>query len=300
MIHAHHFFFADQPALQEEYESFGFERRENDPEAIVVGEIAKHDGFQLRNGLRFLSGRLCHFLSDGAFTDLRGGEEWGLEVVDVLTLVWDAKRRNIYYGRGRNFTPELLRFWVFHTFFPIVLSLERHYKMMHVGAVEIDGGPVLFSAASYGGKSTMTHHFLQKGYPLFSDDTLAIEKAGEHYLAHPSFPYHRPYREPETLGIPFGNFAREPAPVKAIFELKRAAPDAEIVIEPVKGVEKFNILHQSQFIRFRFMKHERFAFALEMARVVPVYHITVPWDLARIDEVYTAIVDEVRGQSGNG
>jgi len=38
------------------------------------------------------------------------------------------------------------------------------------------------------------------------------------------------------------------------------------------------------------MKHERVAFALQMAKYVRVYNITVPWDLNRLDEVYEAIV----------
>ena len=293
MIHAHHFYFADQPELQEAYEAFGFERQTDEVEAIVIREMKNHKGFERRNGLLSMSARQCYYLSDGSFRETRKGDDWGLEVKDVVTLAWDAEKRNIYYGKGSGFAPELLRFWVFHTFFPIVLAFEQNYKMMHVGAVEIDGGPVIFSASSFGGKSTITNHFIEKGHALFSDDTLPIKKVDGSYVAYPSFPYHRPYREPETLGKPVEKFVRKPAPVKAIFELKRAAPDGDIEITPAKGVEKFNILHHSHFIRFPFMKHERFAFALEMAKVVPVYNISVPWDMKRIDEVYEAIVSQV-------
>lgn len=289
MIHAHHFYFADQPKLQEEYESFGFQRVENEQEAIVVKEMDLRSRFERRIRQVSMSGRHCTYLGNGEFKNLEEGD-WGLEVMDVLSLAWDSERGNIYYEKGNEFTPERLRFWAWHTFFPIVLALEKQYKMMHVGAVEIDGGPVFFSASSFGGKSTMTHHFLEKGHPLYSDDTLPIKKEGKLYITHPSFPYHRPYREPETLGKPFRNFALQPAPIKAIFELKSVAPDASVEIAPAKGVEKFNILHQSHFIRFPFLKHERFAFAFQMAKVVPVYNITVPWDLKRLSEVYEVII----------
>ena len=293
MIHAHHFYFADQPALQKEYESFGFERRDDDPETIMVREIEEHNGFEHRNRLTFMSGRYCAYLSDGAFNSIEGWQDWGLEVMDVLTLAWDTEKRNIYYGKGKYFTPELLRFWVWHTFFPLVLELERNYKMMHIGGVEIDGGPVLFSAASFGGKSTMTNHFVQKGHALWSDDTLAIKKDDGRYIAYPSFPYHRPYREVESLGVRAERFARQPAPIKAVFELNRTAPDSAVEIAPAKGLDKFNILHHSHFIKFPFMKHERYTFALQMAKAVPVYNISIPWDLDKIDEVYDAIVDRV-------
>ncbi|WP_292656511.1 hypothetical protein [Nitratifractor sp.] len=289
MIHAHHFFFTDLPGLQEEYEAFGFARVEDESQAVIVRELEWHAGFERRNGLRSMSGRLCYYLSDGDFGTSRGRGDWGLEVQEVLSLVWDAEHRNISYGKGPRFTPELLRFWIWHTFFPITLALEGEYMPMHVGAVEIDGAPVLFSAASFGGKSTLTDHFLQKGHALYSDDTLPIKRVGDDYLAYPSFPYHRPYRRPETLGEPFGNFARQPAPVRAIFELIPAAPDAAVTVTPVRGVERFNILHQSQFVRFAFLKHRRYAFALEMAKVVPVFQLTVPWDLKRLDEVYEAV-----------
>jgi len=290
MIHGHSFYFADQPGLQAEYESFGFESRAEDPETITVTQMRSHAGFERRNGLRYMSGRFCSYLSDDAFTMEEPRGDWGLEVQGVLSLAWDAVGRNIYYGKDSGFTPELLRFWIWHTFFPLVLDLERSYKMFHVGGVEIGGGAVLFSAASFGGKSTMTDYFIQKGHALYSDDTLPVRWVGDSYLAYPSFPYHRPYRRVESLGIPVKNFARNPAPIRAIFELRPAAPDAAVEITPVKGVEKFNILHQSHFIRFSYLKHRRFAFALEMAKYVPVYTLTVPWDLNRLDEVYERVV----------
>jgi hypothetical protein len=41
------------------------------------------------------------------------------------------------------------------------------------------------------------------------------------------------------------------------------------------------------------MKKERFDFFSKMAMEVPVYKVTVPWDLDRLDEVYEAIVRKV-------
>jgi len=294
MIHAHHFYFADQPSLQKEYESFGFDKvGDNAKNYIEIKEITQHKGFNFRRFVTYLSGRECCYLSDISFEDIGKEDSWGLEVKHLLTLVWDNENHRILYSKGKLFTPELLRFWIFHTFVPIILEIKRKYNIFHVGSVEICGGPVLFSADSFGGKSTMTNYFIQKGHTLFSDDTLPVMKVGEGYTAYPSFPYHRPYRKVESLGIPAKRFARKPAPIKAIFELQRGAPDAAIEIRPANGVEKFKTLYYSHFIRFRFMKHERSSFALKMAKIVPVYNITVPWNLERIDEVYEAIVKQV-------
>lgn len=293
MIHAHHFYFADQPALRQEYESFGFEtKEESSAKTIRVEEIQNHDGFEYRSVLRYLSGRASYYLSNIPFENMKKDEEWGLEIVDVLTLVWDGKNDKILYAKGENFTPELLQFWIFHTFFPIVLELQETYKMLHVGAVEVAGGPILFAAPSFGGKSTMTDFFIRKGHTLYSDDTLAIRKEDGGYMAYPSFPYHRPYREPETLGYRAENFAGHPAAIKALFELEAVAADAPVEIRIQKGIARFKAFFYSGFIKFSFRKKERFDYFSKMARQVPVYRVAVPWNLDRLEEVYDAIVEE--------
>jgi hypothetical protein len=294
MIQAHRFHFIDQPELQAEYESFGFAKStESGVETIEVQEVHTYAGFHERSVLMYLSARACYYLANTSFGKLSKEDDWGLEIVDVLTLVWEGRDKRILYGRGKYFTPELLRFWIFHTFFPLVLELRREYKMLHVGAVEIAGGPVFFSAPSYGGKSTMTDYFIQKGHTLYADDTLPVRRENGHYIAYPSFPYHRPYRQPETLGYRVDNFAKEPAPLKALFELESAPPDADITIVSPTGIERFKSCFYSAFIKFSFMKKERFDFFSKMAMEVPVYKVTVPWDLKRLDEVYEAIIRKV-------
>lgn len=295
MIHAHQFYFADQSMLQQEYESFGFESENSSTrESIIVKEMKDYAGFEHRSGLRYMSGRRCYYLYTIAFAKLGEKDDWGLEVEDVLTLVWDSERKQILYGEGKHFTPELLQFWIFHTFFPIVLELQRGYKMLHVGSVEIEGVPVLFGAPSYGGKSTMTDFFIQKGHTLFSDDTLAVRKEDGDYIIYPSFPYYRPHREPESLGYRVDNFARHPAPIKVLFDLHGVAPNAPVEINISKGIQKFKAFFYSGFIKFPFMKKERFDYFTQMSKQVPVYKVSVPWDKDRLDEVYEAIVKKTQ------
>jgi hypothetical protein len=291
MIHAHRFHFADQPELRREYASFGFG---SEGVEIEVREMESHGGFGQRSVLRYLSGQPCYYLADKPLDRSGRGDDFGLEVVDVLTLAWESGSGRILYGKGGGFTPRRLQFWIYHTFFPIVLELGREYKMLHVGAVEIDGGPVLFSAPSYGGKSTLTDYFIRKGHPLYADDTLPVRREDGRLVAYPSFPYHRPFRRPETLGVRVDNFARRPAPIKALFELAGASPDAEVAVESPTGVERFKSCFYSSFIKFTFMKKERLDFFAEMAREVPVYRVAVPWDKERLEEVYEAILRTVR------
>jgi len=217
-----------------------------------------------------------------------------LEIKDVVILIWDAEARKIIYIKGKNYTPQRLRFWIFHTFFPIILELEHIYHILHVGSVEVEGKPVLFSAFSFGGKSTLTDYFLQKGHLLLSDDSLGIDKRGDDYYAIPSYPFHRPYRELETLGCYTENFATEPKPLHAAYLLEKSDADAKVEITEVTGIEKFKAFHYSTFIDFSFMKKERFEFFTVMAKFVPVYRVTVPWDMERLNEVYEQICTHSR------
>ena len=245
--------------------------------------------FRHRTTWSEMSGRKARYLSNRSFDKADRNFSWGLEIQKVVTLGWDAENRAIHYLKGADFSPQRLHFWVLHTFLPLVFELERIYRILHVGAVEIGDQAVAFSAFSFGGKSTLTNFFLRRGHCLLSDDSLAIEKCGDTYLATGSYPYHRPWREQETLGRDTQAFVTDPLPLGAVFALNRTDADADVSILKLQGIEKFKIIHYSSFIDFAFMKKERFDFFAEMARRLPVYRVTVPWDLARLEEVYKTI-----------
>ncbi len=237
-----------------------------------------------------LSGRSARYVGSSPVSEVKRGVSWALEVKEVLTLIWNADRREITYIKGDQYTSEHLRFWVLHTFLPFILDLERSYHILHVGSVEIKGRPVLFSAPSFGGKSTMTDYFIQKGHMMLSDDSLAIDKRGDEYYAIASYPFHRPYRKVEELGYPVKNFATKSKPLHAVYLLEKSEPDARVEISELRGIEKFKAFHYSTFIDFSFMKQERFAFFTEMSKHIPVYKVKVPWDMERLNEVYEKIV----------
>lgn len=291
MIFYHCFNFQNEPILKKELNSCLSDF--SDDKIIHVIETPKYsfmDDFLIKTDWIPLSGQKVRYHSVVPFKKSDKNFSWVLEIRDVVTLIWDASDKKIIYIKGENYTPQRLRFWIYHTFFPLVLELKRKYRILHVGSVEIEGKPVLFSAFSFGGKSTMTDYFIQKGHTMLSDDSLAIDKRGDQYYAIASYPFHRPYREPETLGYPVKNFATEPKPLYAVYLLEKNEPGAKVEISEVRGIEKFKAFHYSNFIDFSFMKQERFAFFTEMARHVPVYKVKVPWDIERLNEVYNAIV----------
>ncbi len=218
--------------------------------------------------------------------------EWTMEVKNILKLVWFPKRHTIGYEKLEGCTVECLRFWVYHTFLPLLFQMEGIYNILHVGSVEVKGKAVIFMAPSFGGKSTLTDYFLQQGHWLLSDDTLAIkEYADVTYRAIASWPFHRPYREPEVLGKEIDRFVTEPLEIAAIYRLEKSEPEREIKIEEISGIEKFKTVHYGTFIPLSFLMERTFAFHASFSKAVSVYRVTLPWDKNRLDEVYKKIVE---------
>jgi len=234
-------------------------------------------------------GRDVALYTDRPFARTAAGQPWLFDVEGVVTFRWVSGGDTVCYVPGEAFTPELLRYWTLHTLLPLFFTVEETYDFLHAGAVLLGAGPVLFTAESFGGKSTMTDFFIRKGHAMLSDDKVAVQEEAGDFLAVPSYPYHRPYRKMEDLGRFVANTAQSPARIHAVYELERAAPDAEITIAPLGGVEKFTSLRFSSEINLSFLKPERFRLLSAVANRVPLYRVAVPWDLERLEAVYEAI-----------
>ncbi len=232
----------------------------------------------------------CRYTAEKVFGECLGSCRWGLEIKGVVAITWCNGSGLIEYKPLVHFSPERLQFWVLHTLLPIMFTLRQQFEFLHVGSVEIAGKPVLFSAESFGGKSTMTDYFIGQGHKLLSDDSLAVYSENGSFYAVPAYPFHRPYRTPEDLGYPVTNMATDLKTVHAVYLLDKAGSDAAVTITEVTGIEKYKAFHFTSFITFDFFKQKRFNFFAEMAKVTPTFEVTVPWDMERLGEVHEAIV----------
>ncbi|HFD13684.1 MAG TPA: hypothetical protein ENJ34_00105 [Epsilonproteobacteria bacterium] len=248
------------------------------------------DFFTLQSAWVLMTDRRVRYYGNEAFEDSSSVDEWALEVEGVVTLIWQGKTNTIRYIKGEKYTAELLQFWVLHTFFPLVLELAKLSHILHVSAVEINEKPILFSAFSGGGKSTLLNYFLKQGHRIYGDDTVAIEEIDGSYKVVASYPFHRPYRKAEVLGYPIDNFATEVKPLYRVYRLDKSSETSKIKIEELHGVEKFETLYQSQFVTFENLTKSRYNFATKMAQQVQVFTISVPWDMERLEEVYQALL----------
>jgi hypothetical protein len=256
---------------------------------ILVSSIKILKPFKFQSPWLEMSQRSVRYLSDGNFSQ-QNCPRWGLEIQDIRTLSWESKSQSIGYTKGKYFTQRLLEFWIYHTFFPLQLTLARKHSIFHVASILLDDKAILFSAFSFGGKSTLTEYFLKKGHSILGDDTLAIVKEKDAYYALASYPFYRPYRETESLGKKIENFVQKPSLVKSMYSLKSVDKKAKISIKALKGIEKFKVLHHSLFIDFNFLKEKNFHFVTDFAKYIAVYEIEIPWDLERLEEVYQAIL----------
>ena len=218
-------------------------------------------------------------------------QQWIFDVEGVVTFFWFSGELTIDYSKKDNFTPGLLNYWTLHILLPIFLTIEEHCYFLHAGAIEINNDPILFVAESFGGKSTMTDFFIKQGHPMVSDDKVAIIKEDGKFLAVPSHPHHRPYRNMEDLGYFVKNMSNTPKPIRAIYTLHRVAPDAQVSISELLGLEKFKSLRFSSEINLSFLQQERFKNLGDLAKNVPIFKVNVPWNIERIGEVYTAITE---------
>ncbi len=183
-----------------------------------------------------------------------------------------------------------MKYWTLHIVLPIFFTVEERFDFLHAGAVEVEGKPILFVAESFGGKSTMTDFFMKQGHTMLSDDKVGCYESEGTFYAVPSHPHHRPHRGMEDLGFFVENRSKAPKPIHVIYELEKSDPGAAVVITELSGIEKFKSLRYSSEINLSFLKSKRFTFLSNLAKVVPVYKVTVPWDMERLPEVYTMIV----------
>ena len=278
--------FRDEPSLNPKQ----YDPNRKNIDIVKSSEMPDFEDFPVKSPYVPMSGREAAYGADEAFSECKKGCLWGIDIKEIMSLRWVCGEHTVTYMPHKHFTPELLQFWILHTVLPVVLTLEDRYTFLHVGAVEVEGVPIIFSAESFGGKSTITDYFISQGHPLLSDDSLGTYSENGKVMAVASYPFHRPYRETEALGFRVENVMKEAKPIRAVYLLDKADPNADIEISEVKGIEKYKAFHYSAFVNFNFRKEKHFKYMSEIVKQLPVYKVTIPWELERLPEVYNAII----------
>ena len=214
-----------------------------------------------------------------------------LTIENKAHFFWKRNTGKIKYSVSPTVDEALCLYFMVHTFLPLYFTVEDIYLMFHMSAVKIDTHACLFTAPSFGGKSTMVYHFLNQGHALVADDQLPVV-AGDHiYKAVPSYPYCRHYRKSYDLGVKIDNFASSVLPIGAVYAISLVSPDAEISIREISGQDKFKILLRS--CEYKVIKGHDAVFTQlrDMIDKVSIYALTVPKSSARLDDVYHVVMN---------
>jgi len=240
-------------------------------------------------------GRNVYLYSDREFDNNEPGQPWCYEVKDVVHIYWVSGERTIYYELDEQGDTNLLGFWFIHLLLPLYMTLENMYDFIHAGAVEVEGKPILFIAPSMGGKSTLTDYFIKQGHTLVSDDKVPTFIRDGKFMAVGSHPYHRPFREFEVFGYHVENFIKKFQPIHTFYVLEKSDKDACIVIEEIKGFDKFDMLLPNYLYTFSYLKAKRLVYLSKMLNNIRVFRIKRPWNIERLDEVHYAICEHTKG-----
>jgi hypothetical protein len=114
------------------------------------------------------------------------------------------------------------------------IAVMLGYEALHAAAVDSPEGVVAIMAPNGMGKSTLALELLQRGWPLFADDVLTLERSRGSVRAHPGTPHMNldgsidPLAIGDTLGILAGErwvrahtIATRPRPVRLLCLLER-------------------------------------------------------------------------------
>jgi len=227
--------------------------------------------------------------SNKSFSNIETNQQINFLVEDVVTFSSYVNSSFIEYKLHKSGTSELVTYWLYHTFLPILFTIENKYYFLHAGAIEVDKKPILFIANSFGGKSTLTDYFIKKGHTFISDDKVGVYKRDDKIFCVPSYPFHRPYRKLEDLGQKVDKFSKSNKEIFCIFNLVKSESNSEVNISKISGIEKFKALRYATDIDLAVNKENRFNLLTSIANNVNIYNISIPWNLDRLEEVYMNI-----------
>jgi len=232
--------------------------------------------------------------SNNSFSNIEKNQQVNFLVEDVVTFSSCTNSSLIEYKLHKYGSDKLMTYWLYHTFLPILFTIEDKYYFLHAGAVEVDNKPILFIANSFGGKSTLTNYFVNKNHIFISDDKVGVYKKDNAIISVPSYPFHRPYRRMEDLGVKVDNFSKSNKEIFCIFNLVKSDSKSKINISKISGIEKFKALRYATDIDLSVNKESRFSILSDIGNKIDIYNISIPWDLDRLDEVYLRICTFVK------
>ena len=199
---------------------------------------------------------------------------------------------------------------------PLAMLLhQRGLFILHASAIAINGGVVAFLGKSGQGKSTTAGALHQLGYPIVTDDVLALDMSSpENITVLPSFPQLRLWPEsvtslghiPENLPQVYPNsekrfrhlsdgFQQTPLPLKRIYVLEYGTQQQ---IEPLTPQEAFiEVTRQSypikELLKATGTAAAKFQLGAKLANTISVCRLKRPRSLSSLSDLARFIENDV-------
>jgi hypothetical protein len=202
---------------------------------------------------------------------------------------------------------------------------QRGRRVLHASAVTLPGGAVGFIAGSKSGKSSLAAAFMERGYPLLTDDFLTVDCESAPVVGYPGYPQMRMWPDQarhfmgSEEGLPIvhpafdkrrvpvggaeglGEFHPEAAVLRTLYLPERrdpgeaAAPQISDLSPRDAVIELVTRSFLGPMLTGIGLDQDRFASFVTLARSVPIRRLIYPHGTDRLPEVLDAILKDQAG-----
>lgn len=254
---------------------------------------------------------------------LFGGEYFRINYRDGTVIVVDAQGENVWAIWPDTATVEDTATYLLGPILGFVLRL-RGVICLHASAVAVGDKAIALVGPSGAGKSSTAAAFARLGYPVLSDDVVALSDLGDRFEVRPAYPRVRLW--PESVLSLFGSdnalpritpgwdkrfldlrtpgyqFQHVPLPLAAVYFLGGRSGDISVpIVEPVSPRNALIRLVTDTYTNYLLnlaQRAQEFELLGRMVENVPTRQVTPGADFSRIDDLCAAIVADFEQNDG--
>lgn len=250
---------------------------------------------------------------------LPGRDYFGLFYGDGVRFAVEHRGREVWADWPENYTLEDACTYLLGPVMGFVLRL-RGKVCLHASAVAIEGCAIGLVGLPGAGKSTTAAAFACSGFPVLSDDVVALVDKGDRILVPPGYPRVNLWRDSvrclfgseEALPhitrtwdkrfLPLGQnghrFASSPLPLGAIYILDSRDPTLTApTVEALSAKEALITLVANTYVNYLLdqnMRRTEFDVLSRVVSGIPVRRVHAPDDPSAILKLCRAIADDAR------
>jgi len=245
---------------------------------------------------------------------------------DFILTVDNIARYRVQNGNSitvepaRNATSDEVRLFMYGSAFAALFH-QRGMMPLHASAVYNSNGAIAFAGNAGAGKSSLSFSLIETGaFKLVSDDITILNYKDGNISVQPGMPHVKLWadvlehtqkdikqlksirKEIQKYRYPVeDNFTTTPVMLKSLFFLS-THHHPEILILPVSGAEKFNLLQnnifRSQFISGKHLQEKYFKLITAISQKVPVFRVIRPRHGLGIEQLRDKVIELISNDPG--